>query len=68
MKLISLLDVLETAVACYCLCILLIYLSFTFLQVSEFETINGHYSMPEAIHKPVEPVVGDKSNGTSASG
>ncbi|XP_050735075.1 chromodomain-helicase-DNA-binding protein Mi-2 homolog isoform X6 [Eriocheir sinensis] len=37
-------------------------------KVSEFETINGHYSMPEAIHKPVEPIVGDKSNGTSASG
>ncbi|KAK8383242.1 hypothetical protein O3P69_011625 [Scylla paramamosain] len=37
-------------------------------KVSEFETINGHYSMPEAIHKPVDPVQGDKSNGTSASG
>ncbi|KAK8383266.1 hypothetical protein O3P69_011625 [Scylla paramamosain] len=36
-------------------------------KVSEFETINGHYSMPEAIHKPVDPVQGDKSNGTSAS-
>lgn len=45
-----------------------IFSAFCYLQVSEFETINGHYSMPEAIHKPVEPVVGDKSNGTSASG
>ncbi|XP_071548739.1 chromodomain-helicase-DNA-binding protein Mi-2 homolog [Panulirus ornatus] len=39
-------------------------------KVSEFETINGHYSMPEALNKPIEPVAGDggKSNGTSASG
>ncbi|KAK4311657.1 hypothetical protein Pmani_016856 [Petrolisthes manimaculis] len=37
-------------------------------KVSEFETINGHYSMPEALTKPVEPILGDKSNGTSASG
>ncbi|XP_045626390.2 chromodomain-helicase-DNA-binding protein Mi-2 homolog isoform X5 [Procambarus clarkii] len=39
-------------------------------KVSEFETINGHYSMPEALTKPLEPLPGDggKSNGTSASG
>ncbi|ROT70945.1 putative chromodomain-helicase-DNA-binding protein Mi-2-like isoform X5 [Penaeus vannamei] len=39
-------------------------------KISEFETINGHYSMPEALNRPVEPAVvdGGKSNGTSASG
>lgn len=27
-----------------------------FLQVQEFEHINGYYSMPEMIRKPVEPI------------
>ncbi|XP_068214865.1 chromodomain-helicase-DNA-binding protein Mi-2 homolog isoform X13 [Palaemon carinicauda] len=35
-------------------------------KVSEFENINGHYSLPEALNKPIESA--DKSNGTSASG
>lgn len=57
------LDTLQTS----CGCDLIIHLYF---QISEFETINGHYSMPEALNRPVEPAVvdGGKSNGTSASG
>lgn len=41
------------------------------LQVQEFEHINGYYSMPEMIRKPVEPVkvegVGDATTGTSST-
>lgn len=41
------------------------------LQVQEFEHINGYYSMPEMIRKPVEPVkvegVGDAATGTSST-
>ncbi|XP_076062589.1 chromodomain-helicase-DNA-binding protein Mi-2 homolog isoform X3 [Oratosquilla oratoria] len=39
-------------------------------KVTEFESINGQYSMPEALTKPVDPAATNdgKSNGTSASG
>ena len=37
-------------------------------KVSEFENINGSYSLPEALMKPVDPVSGDKSNSTSVNG
>ncbi|XP_011698832.1 PREDICTED: chromodomain-helicase-DNA-binding protein Mi-2 homolog [Wasmannia auropunctata] len=41
-------------------------------KVQEFEHINGYYSMPEMIRKPVEPVkvgeaVGDAATGTSST-
>lgn len=38
-------------------------------QVQEFEHINGYYSMPEVVRKPVEPVkpVGDGTPTTSTS-
>lgn len=40
--------------------------------MQEFEHINGYYSMPEMIRKPVEPVkvgeaVGDAATGTSST-
>ncbi|RZF43693.1 hypothetical protein LSTR_LSTR010775 [Laodelphax striatellus] len=36
-------------------------------KVQEFEHINGYYSMPELIRKPVEPVVSGKGGGDSSS-
>lgn len=37
-------------------------------QVQEFEHINGYYSMPEMIRKPVEPVEPVKAEGAGDSG
>ena len=37
-------------------------------KVAEFEMINGSYSLPEALTKPVDPVPGDKSGSTSLNG
>lgn len=41
------------------------------LQVQEFEHINGYYSMPEMIRKPIEPIkpegTGEAATGTSST-
>jgi chromodomain-helicase-DNA-binding protein 4 len=33
-------------------------------QVQEFEHINGYYSMPELVKRPVDPVKPDGTEGT----
>ena len=37
------------------------------VQVQEFEQINGYYSVPELIRKPVDPVKSDASPAAAAA-
>lgn len=37
------------------------------MQVQEFEHINGYYSMPEVVRKPVEPVKGGEGTPTTST-